>query len=150
MTKEEIEESESLCQDQLDILDDDSIFGKANPPEGKKYDFYRVEAWIGRHQNGFGLSWGANGIGFGDVYFEFGPNGQVHIDTERMSNQFVEELFLFMLSKATKDQEFKDWKTANDYFQEGLAAIRGSECPYKEEKPKEYWISGYNCQFSEK
>ena len=149
MTEEEIKENESLVQDELSQLDPDTIFGTANPPEGKKYDFSQVDGWVGRGQNGFGLSWLANGVGFGDVYFEFGPNGQVHIDTEYMSNQFLEELLLFMLSKATKDQESKDWKTGNDYFQEGLAAEKGTECPYKEEKTKEYWVMGYNSQHEE-
>jgi len=121
-----------------DLLD--KAFGVANPPDNKKYDLTRASVWMSKHA--FGIDWAANGIGFGQVIFEIGPKGQVHIDTEHMSDQFIEELVLYVLSNATKDQQKKDWKTVNDYYQEGAQSDQ-PECPYTDQDAIKYWTLGY-------
>lgn len=122
----------------------EKLFGQANPPEGRKYDFRRAEAWLGRSGRGIGISWYAAGVGFGEVYFEVGPEGQVHIDTEMMSDEFVKELLCHMVEKATKDDQPKAWKTVNDYWQEGRAAEKGEMNPYLEaDLAYKYWQEGY-------
>lgn len=126
----------------MDTIEDilDKAFGTANPPEGKKYDFTHASVWLSKHC--FGIDWAAKGIGFGQVAFEIGPQGQVHIDTEHMSDLFVEELVAFVLSKATRDQQKKDWKTTNDYYQEGAQSDQ-PVCPYNEAEALKYWTLGY-------
>lgn len=124
----------------------DKLFGTANPPPGKKYDFQYAEAWLGRSLRGFGIAWGAAGIGFGEVYFEIGPKGEVHIDTEMMNDEFVKELLCFLVDNATKDDEEKNWKTVDDYWQEGRAAEEGAENPYTDELGRKYWQKGYKSR----
>lgn len=124
----------------------EKLFGKADPPEGKKYDIVSARTWLGTSGKGFGISWMARGTGFGEIYCEIGPEGQLHIDTECMSDRFLVELFEFLVSKATKDNEEKAWKTVNDYWQEGRAAEKGTENPYGigGDDSAIFWQRGYD------
>lgn len=108
----------------------EKMFGTANPPPGKTYDFTYASVWGGRSGRGFGVSWSAKGIGFGEIYCEIGPEGQIHIDTEMMNRQFVQELLCYVAEHASLDEEPKNWKTGTEYWQEGRDAALGTENPY--------------------
>lgn len=113
-----------------------------NTPSGKKYDF--LEAKISLNLRGFIISWVAKGMGFGHVSFDVGPEGQVHIDTEYMSDLFVKELMEYAISKATKDAEPAPFKTSNQIFFEGHDSAPDSVNPYESGHEKTIWQQGYN------
>ena len=119
-----------------------TIFGKANPPSGKKYDF--AEASVHLDIRGFTITWVAKGLGFGNVHFDVGPDGQVHIDTECMSDQFLNELMEYVVSKSTKDSEPAPFKTISQIFFEGHDAKKGVENPYSSEPECKIWQQGYD------
>ncbi len=123
------------------------LFGVANPPPGKTYDFTAAYSWIGTSGRGFGIDWSARGVGFGQVYFAVGPKGELHIDTECMSDLFVTELLAFVVSQATKDNEPKDWKSTNDYWSEGYQSGDDATNPYPEgEHSHVYWQKGQDSK----
>lgn len=71
------------------------IFGVANPPLGKKYDFkYAYPIYSNK---GFAIRWGAAGMGFGGVYFHVDKEGKTTVDTECMSKEFVKELLEYFV-----------------------------------------------------
>jgi hypothetical protein len=123
-------------------MSDETFFGKANPPPGKKYEFLQAEVTLS--MRGFNIAWSAKGFGFGNVYFDVGPEGKVHIDSEYMSDQFVKELLEYMVSRSTKDSEPAPFKTSNQIFFEGHNAPKGAENPYKSYPECEIWKKGYD------
>ena len=122
-------------------MSDKPLFGKANPPAGKKYDF--ADAKVSLNIRGFNISWAARGVGFGQMSFDVGPEGQVHIDTEYMSDQFVNELLEYLVSNSTKDSDPAPFKTSNEIFFEGHDAPEGTKNPYASEPECIIWQQGY-------
>ena len=65
-----------------------------------KYDF--KYAAIDIRQNAFKIKWGCEGIGFGELFFRVKEDGTTEIQTECMSDQFVHELFEYLISNAKR------------------------------------------------
>ena len=79
-------------------------FGKANPSPGKQYDF--EYASVSNPRLGVVcINWAARGVGFGEVTLLLRENGKIHIDTEYMDKEFVNELMEYIVSQSTKDPD---------------------------------------------
>jgi len=82
----------------------EKMFGKADPPPGKKYDFAYAE--VSNPRPGVVvIGWSARGMGFGEVTLLMRDNGKLYLDTECMSDRFLNELFEFLVLQSTKDPE---------------------------------------------
>jgi len=96
-----------MTKDSQNCADGDPIekmFGKADPPPGKKYDF--VYAEVSNPRLGvICINWGARGCGFGEVTMLMRESGGFYIDSECMSDQFLAELLVYVVSKSVKDPE---------------------------------------------
>jgi len=51
------------------------------------------------------ISWGAKNLGFGEATFLLKENGSFHIDTECMSDAFIEELLAYAAKNSSRDPE---------------------------------------------
>lgn len=114
-------------EEKTDIDIFEKMFGKANPPEGKKYDFAHVS--VSNPRLGvICFQWSARGFGFGEVTMLLREGGGTFIDTECSSDRFVNELLGFVVSNAIKDRDENGHpiQTPNDCY--------GSAGQYKPEK----------------
>lgn len=88
----------------------EKLFGKA-PKKGYKFTHVDVTLTDNDVFKGFHIQWGAKGVGFGEVFFGWGIDKEVlkdfpkqqgfYLDTECMSDEFIQALMKKALPKMT-------------------------------------------------
>ncbi len=53
------------------------------------------------------FSWSQHGRGFGNIYFYFNDEGELHCDNECMSKERIKEILGYMVDQAVFDDEEK-------------------------------------------
>ena len=78
------------------------LFGKPGPMEIGDVEFFKHETATGLH-----IEWGKGGVGFGSIAIIIRGDGEMHIDTERMSRDFIKEVFSALIDKLPTDLELE-------------------------------------------
>lgn len=68
----------------------------------KEYNFVYADcrAFINEEYRGMVVEWGCEGIGFGELTMCFDEKGEVTMDTEGMSNEFVKALLNYVVDQS--------------------------------------------------